>query len=57
MTTVMLAELLDRFDEMLDRTEDGEEIVIFHEGRAAARLLPPRCYEEDIPLPLRGFGQ
>jgi prevent-host-death family protein len=55
-TTITLTELLSHFDDMLDRAENGEEFVIVHDGRETARLLPARHYE-DVPLPLRGFGQ
>jgi prevent-host-death family protein len=56
--TVTVAELESRFDELIDLAASGEEIIITSKGREVARLLPRKCdYEENVPLPMRGFGQ
>ena len=58
METVSVLELDSRFDELLGLAELGEEIIITRDGREIARFIPPRRYfEEDVPVPMRGFGQ
>ena len=57
MKTVNVTELDGRFDELLDLTEQGEEIIIIRDGQEIGRLLPPRHYAESVPIPMRGFGQ
>jgi prevent-host-death family protein len=31
-----------RWEELLDQVEEGDELVIMREGKAVARLIPPR---------------
>lgn len=55
---VTVEDINSHFDELLDLAEGGQEIIIIRDGREIARLRPPREQDaEDVPVPLRGFGQ
>jgi prevent-host-death family protein len=44
MTTIGAFEAKTKLSELLDRVEQGEEIVITRRGKPAARLVPPIGY-------------
>lgn len=55
--TLALSEARDRLDELVDRAERGEVVVITREGREAARLMPPAPEPAaEAPRPLRKGG-
>jgi len=56
-SSVALSEAQARLEELLDRAEGGEEIVIEREGRAGMRLVPVAAAKQDAPPGRRVFGQ
>ncbi len=56
MVTVSLARAKARRSELLDRVEEGQEVVITRRGRAVAHLSPGVCPRKPLPLrELAGF--
>ena len=56
MVTVNLARAKARLSELLDRVEEGQEVVITRRGRAVAHLSPVVCPRKPLPLrELAGF--
>ena len=51
MVTVNLARAKARLSELLDKVEEGQEVVITRRGRAVAHLSP--AVRPQKPLPLR----
>ena len=56
MVTVNLARAKARLSELLDRVEEGQEVVITRRGRAVAQLSPTARPQKPLPLrELAGF--
>ena len=50
MVTVNLARAKARLSELLDKVEEGQEVVITRRGRPVARLSPAACSQKPLPL-------
>jgi prevent-host-death family protein len=50
MVTVNLARAKARLSELLDRVEEGQDVVITRRGRAVAHLSPAACPQKPLPL-------
>lgn len=56
MVTVNLARAKARLSELLDKVEEGQDVVITRRGRAVAHLSPAVCPQKPLPLrELAGF--
>ena len=49
MREISVKEARQRFREVLDRVEKGEEIVVLRRGRPVARLVPPEQKGKRLP--------
>lgn len=50
MITVNLARAKARLSELLDKVEEGQEVVITRRGRPVAHLSPATCSQKPLPL-------
>ena len=54
MKTVNVRQARQRFSELMDRVEHGEEVVLTRRGQAVARLAPAERTTKRLP-PLKDF--
>lgn len=56
MSTATTEEVQTQLPQLLERLKTEEEVIITHEGRPVARLLPP-VVPKGVPIPGRGKGK
>ncbi len=49
MVRISVKEARQRFRDLLDRVEQGEEVIVLRRGKAVARLVPDRARDRRLP--------
>lgn len=50
MLKISMKDARQRFRELLDRVEQGEEIIVLRRGRPVARFIPPEKKGKRLPV-------